>query len=569
MIQRGTTTHFVVSYDEQLAVNGIDAIPLADAELARCEADYATLVSWFAVTPPAANLPIHVNLMWAGGVGGGNNNGVSTINCNITATSDDFNVNELAVAELAEIFMTVQGTGWVAAYSHGEALSRVVASVLYETIDPTAHLRWAVASSWMNSTAPQRPDWVSATDPTDGNSISYGCGSLFLWYLKDQLNFPWPSIIRAAASTLEGVASNLGLQNAFADFIALIDRHYPLGTNVYFSNDDIFPLPDPALYLRDNLTDDGTTHSGPLSMSPDIIVRNAVVADPQTTFSTAASIANDMESDPTVGVGHTNYVYVRVWNRGTDGTNVTANVYWSPPSTLVSPNLWTPVGTVNFPDVPPGSGVTVSSPGISWSSVPATGHYCFVATVGNATDPAPTPSTFPDFDHFMNYVYAYRGVTWRNFDTGVVVSAHALEFRFQFLIPGAWDRTRHFEIETLADLPAKSRFALEVPHWFAHALAPRRKHFEELEITHEDPRERKRARIALPAAGPHALGRLALEKGVHATSHLAVHLPSHDLAPRSRPRDLPVRAPAPAQARLACQGRAPGPKIAPPCACAT
>ena len=58
------------------------------------------------------------------------------------------------------------------------------------------------------------------------------------------------------------------------------------------------------------------------------------MADPQATFSTPASIASANESDADVLAGQTNYVYLRVWNRGEAAAqNVFANVYYSPPAT--------------------------------------------------------------------------------------------------------------------------------------------------------------------------------------------------------------------------------------------
>src|SRR5215469_2200689 len=83
----------------------------------------------------------------------------------------------------------------------------------------------------------------------------------------------------------------------------------------------------PALYMRHNLADD-TSHTGSLSDSPDIILKNKPVANPQATYSTPASVASDMERDPDVITGQDNYVYLRVWNRGAgDASNVFASLY--------------------------------------------------------------------------------------------------------------------------------------------------------------------------------------------------------------------------------------------------
>jgi hypothetical protein len=138
----------------------------------------------------------------------------------------------------------------------------------------------------LNSTNPSRPDFVSQSEPTDRHFVSIGCASLFLNYLAHQLNFPWPRIISALAPTLDETAQNLnpcsdiqnelddlspgdflnlqeyekavhyfqgqlracvrgpgrGLQNPFADFAALLAKHFPVGTPAHLKDDNPFPL---------------------------------------------------------------------------------------------------------------------------------------------------------------------------------------------------------------------------------------------------------------------------------------------------------------------------------------
>jgi len=505
-----------VYYDDQLTAHGINGSALADAELVRCEADYATLSSWFNVVAPPASLPIQINIAWANGVGGGSNNGNNSLTVNATATSLGTTINEITVAELGELFMVYQNKGWIENFSHGEALSRILPPALYNGIDPNTYLLWEGATSWLNG---GRPNWIDATEPTDQHPLSYGCGMLFLYYLNGQLNFTWPEIIQAGGSTLAEVAANLGLQNAWGDFIAMVDAHWPPGVTVSLSADNVFPFALPHLYLRHNLADDGKSHTGSLSVSPDIIVKNAAVANPQATYSTPASIANDMESDPAVITGQINYVYLRVWNSGTNGTNVTATVYWSPPATLVTPSLWNLIGSAPYADVAPGSQVEVSSPGIAWNTVPAPGHYCFVATVGNDAEPAPAPNTFADFDHFMTYVYAHNNITWRNFDV-TLLGGKSMITHVPFIIPGAWDRARPFVLESRARLAPGAKLALEVPHWLAHSLVPTRTDLSAVKGEGE-----ARVRISLPHREPHALGKLQMPAKAMAHSQLVVEIP--------------------------------------------
>jgi hypothetical protein len=301
------------------------------------------------------------------------------------------------------------------------------------------------------------------------------------------------------------------------------DDPYPLGPP---------PAEVPALYIRHNLADDGTSHTGSLSDSPDIILKNSPVANPQATYSTPASIASDTESDPDVLTGQANYVYLRVWNRGADAPNVFASVYWSPPATLVSPNLWTLIGSAYYPDVPPGSVVEVSNPGIAWPAdqLPGPGHYCFIAAVGNADAPGPNPGSFASFTDFENYIYANNNITWRNFN---VVSALHLPLPswggfipLRFLIAGAWDEQIAFVLETHADLPEGSRLAVQVPHWIGRGLEPAPELSEEFEDAETDPDNRRRLRIPLPPQRRQLLGRIALPAATAAASHMLVHIPA-------------------------------------------
>jgi hypothetical protein len=250
-VLRNSTAHFAVYYDDQLSLNGIDGPSLADAELARCETDYMTLSSWFGVAAPPNDLPVHINIAWNRGSGGGSNDQTNNLWVNCTSTTHGSNVNEIAVAELAELFMAWQNigrppnSGWVAVWSHGEGLSRALPPVLYSAIDPNAYFLWENATGWLNN---GRPNWIDASKNTDQDHASYGCALFFLYYLNGQLNFTWPQIIQAAAPTLAQVAANLGVQEAWSDFIALIDYHYPPGVPVYLQADNVFPLAYPDFY---------------------------------------------------------------------------------------------------------------------------------------------------------------------------------------------------------------------------------------------------------------------------------------------------------------------------------
>ena len=198
----------------------------------------------------------------------------------------------------------------------------------------------------------------------------------------------------------------------------------------------------------------------------------------------------------------------------------------------MTPNLWNLIGSAYYPDVPPGSVVQVSNPGITWPAdqLPGSGHDCFVATVGNKEDPAPNPANFATFDDFVNYIYANNNITWRNFNV-VGPGMHPIKFPFgefiplRFLITGAWDKPHAFTLETNAELPEGSRMALQVPHWIGRGLVPVHPQLEEVEDSETTPEEGRRVHIPVAPRGRHALGRIELPVGTSAASHLLVHIP--------------------------------------------
>lgn len=85
-------------------------------------------------------------------------------------------VRMLTVAEADEVMMAARGTGWNCGASHGEGLSRVLATERY----PAELNGYASAANWLDG---GRPDWVNNTESTDRDYVSIGCSTLFL-------NFP-------------------------------------------------------------------------------------------------------------------------------------------------------------------------------------------------------------------------------------------------------------------------------------------------------------------------------------------------------------------------------------------
>lgn len=223
------------------------------------------------------------------------------------------------------------------------------------------------------------------------------------------------------------------------------------------------------VYIRDFVGDIGDPHLGAVSASPDIILLPNAVTNPQVSFGQGSGTENSNTLGDTAEAGQDNYIYVRVLNRGgSSAANVTATVYWSPVATLVTPNLWTLVGSVTLPNVPNGNILTVSN-ALIWPSaaIPATGHYCFVGLVGTLNDPAPDPANFLNFDNFIRFIRNNNNVTWRNFN--VVNNVPPAEsdppnyIALNFLATGAPDKARPMQLGVAARLPEGAKVLLEVP----------------------------------------------------------------------------------------------------------
>jgi hypothetical protein len=230
---RGSTSNFAVSYENALGANGP---VLADAVLATCEADYASLRTWFGGVTPG-ELPFTIFIVT--GTFGAYHATCASSELHLAAfdgTNADL-VRMLLVAEADEVMMAAQNVGWDCGYSHGEGLSRVLSTELY----PAQLNGFATAASWLDS---NRPDWVSTTEQTDQNYVSIGCATLFLNYLRHQLGYSLTAIVGAGAPTLAQVYTNLsGKTAAFDPFNTLLQQRFPVGRPSGLTNDSPFPIP--------------------------------------------------------------------------------------------------------------------------------------------------------------------------------------------------------------------------------------------------------------------------------------------------------------------------------------
>lgn len=278
----------------------------------------------------------------------------------------------------------------------------------------------------------------------------------------------------------------------------------------------------PDVYVRDYVGDTGDPHSGAISASPDVILLPAAVASPQLAYGQGSGTENNAMLGFEAEKGHTNHIYVRVRNRGGTAANVTATVYWSPVATLVTPDLWTLVGSSTIASVPAGDVLTVL-PDIPWpdAAIPAPGHYCFVCLVGNAFDPPPDPAAFTSWANFQMFIRNNNNVTWRNFNVTSPAPSPGVPPGFAalpFLAPGAPDRGRRMALEIVARLPKGARLMLEAPPHWVDAL-----NLHSPYVKFDD--KQRSARIPLNPYGRSNLGEMLFPAKSRAKLRLLVRIP--------------------------------------------
>jgi hypothetical protein len=128
--------------------------------------------------------------------------------------------NGLVVAELTECFMGEQNKGWDCGGSNGEALSRFLAEL--QSGGPTGALAgFATGPAWDQA---GRPNWINATEPTDQDAVSIGCGIVYLYWMVSKGYTP-TQITQAGCpdGTLDSnYAALTGGANAWSDFSAAV-----------------------------------------------------------------------------------------------------------------------------------------------------------------------------------------------------------------------------------------------------------------------------------------------------------------------------------------------------------
>ena len=246
----------------------------------------------------------------------------------------------------------------------------------------------------------------------------------------------------------------------------------------------------PDAYLRDFLLDVGDPHTGPISASPDIILRDQQVSSYQAFY--AANQNVDGLGEPIKKDGNTKYIYVRVKNRGNAvAKNVQVTVYWSEASTLPMPAQWIghSIGTVTILSILGGLMEVVEIPWAD-SSIPNPGHYCFIGIIGTPKDPALNPLTINSWASYESFIRNNNNITWCNFNVdsmppppssnagsspGMPGDGGRKENRadlmvLPFLVTGAQFEDLPMQLEVAAQLPERAQLWLEGRESFLKAI---------------------------------------------------------------------------------------------------
>jgi serine protease len=279
----------------------------------------------------------------------------------------------------------------------------------------------------------------------------------------------------------------------------------------------------PDVYLRDAIGDTGVVPSGgAISVSPDVIVRPVAVADPFGSFGEGSGTENNDTLGSEVEAGQDNYVYVRMRNRGARGASATtATVYWSEVASLVTPDMWNLIGTTPAISVPVGDTLTVTG-AIIWprANLPASSHACLIGVLHDPQDPAsPLPPSTSDFDWnaFTDFIRNQNNVTWRNFNLiDVDPDPNADPVAEEFLLVGAPDRFRRFDLELVQRLPEGVRVWIEGPAALLGVLP------HEPWASVERLKKSDRVRLALPFVHQLPLCGVRLGPGARHRCHLVV-----------------------------------------------
>ena len=179
----GMTADVRLYYDPQLGQRGMD---LAQQVKLNVEQTYVNCRNYFAIAGQPVNVIIAPVNNQTDGTGGAYHWGYNfdtggELYCD-AAFGNPLMTNGLIVAELTESFMDAQNKGWDCGGSNGEALSRFLAEL--ESGGPAGALAaFATGPVWDRA---GRPNRIDATEPTDQDAISIGCGIVYLYWMMSK-----------------------------------------------------------------------------------------------------------------------------------------------------------------------------------------------------------------------------------------------------------------------------------------------------------------------------------------------------------------------------------------------
>jgi subtilisin family serine protease len=226
--------------------------------------------------------------------------------------------------------------------------------------------------------------------------------------------------------------------------------------------DPLYSFGPADVYIRDSLQDNGTEPYGgnPLCYSPDIIVRQNTVINPQTTFGNKSV---DPGSD-SVAVGKDNYIYVRVHN-GTTPTNIHVRLYYAPLATTCNPDQWHYINQYDFYDVQPNT-MAVSEE-IVWAKadVPApetVSHPCLIASIEGVRDPHPDPMEISAGTNYGDFIRKHNNICYRNLFFADVFAGSVIPM--PFLIGGFNGNLGKIDVKILMEEDAiHAEIGLKIP----------------------------------------------------------------------------------------------------------
>ncbi len=195
------------------------------------------------------------------------------------------------------------------------------------------------------------------------------------------------AIIAGAALSVQGAAKKLGRTVSALEMRRLLKHGAcparDLGNPAAQTNDVIGGMPDlaaiigylknpPTVTIRQGLAGGALSRAAPdVFVSPDIIVRQQPVANPDTTFGEQSGHQDDEDlSDPFVA-GQTHSIYFRVRNSGAAPGAVKAILFTAPVATLFDSKMLSRVGETDIKGIPAGNTFVVSPPiGLSSANLP-------------------------------------------------------------------------------------------------------------------------------------------------------------------------------------------------------